>query len=167
MPIDQITSASIENASIAQVDLATGVAGTGPAFSAYQSVAQTGISNTTPTKVTYNVEDYDTANCFSSSRFTPNVAGYYQISGAATVATTTATLGLIVVIYKNGNSFKSGSAARATSNMYPTSSVSSLVYFNGTTDYVEMYVYGDMGGTFSLLNSQNDTWFNGFLARAA
>ena len=48
----------------------------GPAFSAYQSSAQT-LSSNTVTKIQFQTEEFDTANCFDSTtnyRFTPNVA---------------------------------------------------------------------------------------------
>jgi hypothetical protein len=44
----------------------------------------------------------------------------------------------------------------------------SLVYFNGSTDYVELYVF--LTGTGTLTTGSNDantTYFQGFLARAA
>lgn len=54
-----------------------------PAFSAYQSVAQT-LASTTITKITFTTEEFDTNSCYdtSTSRFTPTVAGYYQINGS-------------------------------------------------------------------------------------
>lgn len=70
-------------ASVLQPAVGTGVAGTGPAFSAYQSTQQTGISVGVFTKVNLQTEEFDTNSCFdtSTSTFTPNVAGYYQVSG--------------------------------------------------------------------------------------
>ena len=52
----------------------------GPAFSAYPATAQTLSSSGTQVKLLFATEEFDTASCFSSSRFTPNVAGYYQIN---------------------------------------------------------------------------------------
>ena len=54
----------------------------GPAFSAYANAA-TSLTNGAFTKISFQVEDYDTNNNFASSRFTPTVAGYYQISAAS------------------------------------------------------------------------------------
>ena len=67
-------------ASIPQAALAAGVAGNGPAFSAYQSTQQTGISSATFTKVNFQTEEFDTNSNFASSTFTPTIAGYYQIN---------------------------------------------------------------------------------------
>jgi hypothetical protein len=51
-----------------------------PTFSAYQSVAQS--LTTGQNKITFTSEDFDTASCYdtTTSRFTPTVAGYYQIN---------------------------------------------------------------------------------------
>ena len=69
-----------DTGTITQAMLGSGVyAGYGPSFSAYQSSAQT-LSTNTWTKAQYNVEEWDTANCYDNAtnyRFTPNVAGYY------------------------------------------------------------------------------------------
>ena len=66
-----LTSASTITPSagtVNQAALATGVAGTGPAFSAYANAGQI-LSSGVPTKVLYGVEEFDTNNNFSSSRF--------------------------------------------------------------------------------------------------
>ena len=74
----------------------------GPAFSAYQSSAQSGISHQTWTKVTLTTENFDTDSKFASSRFTPTVAGYYQLSGAVQTPSVTAAHFICGAIYKNG-----------------------------------------------------------------
>ena len=137
----------------------------GPAFSAYASTSQT-ISATTNTKITLDTEEFDTNNNFSSSRFTPTVAGYYQINGGVMVATTNTGYWLQTMIYKNGSQYKRGSSPiSGTSTGYPESTASCLVYLNGSTDYVELYVY-----TNANLNTNATSpyvYLDGFLARAA
>jgi len=58
-----------------------------PAFVAYYNTGGSGtlITTNTWTKVPFNTEVYDTANCFDTTnyRFTPSVAGYYQINATA------------------------------------------------------------------------------------
>jgi hypothetical protein len=129
-----------------------------PAFSAYQGTNQS-IPSATQTKVTIDTEEFDTNNNFASSRFTPTVAGYYQINGS--IQTNGSQQYLSSSIFKNGTIYKYGGFG---TTMYQ-SSVSSLVYLNGSTDYVELYVYGATG-----FNSQNGiqaTYFNGCLLRGA
>ena len=141
------------------------VSGNMPAFGAYLSATQS-ISSTTWTKVTIDTEDFDTNNNFASSRFTPTVAGYYQINGTISLASTgTNPTSGIVSIYKNGSAFKTAGIQAASSA--PQICVSSIIYFNGSTDYVELYGYinGAVGPQFN--SGTSATYFNGCLVRSA
>lgn len=151
-------------AAVSQTMLASGVAGNGPAFGAFASTA-TNTANNTYTKVVLASEEFDTNNCFDTglSRFTPNVAGYYQFNGAIYGGGYTNQL---VTIFKNGAEAKRGIfTGSASSLIVPT--VSSMIYMNGTTDYVEMFWYQSSGVTVNLGTGSYLTYFNGFLARAA
>jgi hypothetical protein len=132
-----------------------------PAFAAYQSTAQT-VPSGTYTKVQLQTEEYDTNNCFDSTtnyRFTPNVAGYYQLNAAFFLATSSVTV--VTAIYKNGTIYKKGSSIATAGG----TSVSSLVYLNGSTDYVEFYCYASTGQ--ALLTGVENTYFNGVLVKPA
>ena len=135
-----------------------------PAFSAYQSSAQT-LSNSTNTKLQFQTKEFDTASAFDNAtnyRFTPLVAGYYQVSGGFQIAT--AATGGSIAIYKNGSGFKSGAGNpnAATSNQWQ---VSALVYLNGSTDYVELYGYVSLGQ--ALLANAQYTYFQAAMVRSA
>ena len=132
---------------------------TAPAFSAYSAAAQS-ISSATYTKVTFDTEEFDTNNNFASSRFTPTVAGYYQITGGIQIAATTWSQ---LVFYKNGSVFKYGS--QSTSISYVTNNATALIYFNGTTDYVELYAL--VGATNNTNPSSSSVYFQGLLVRPA
>jgi hypothetical protein len=137
-----------------------------PAFSAYQSTGQS--LSVTWTKVQCNTELFDTASAFSAgivvtntdvtNRFTPQVAGYYQINGQ--IQSNITTLGLMVSFYKNGASAVSGAYISVSSGT-PSVNVSGLVYLNGSTDYVELFGYSGTTGTLS------NASFSAFLARSA
>jgi hypothetical protein len=124
----------------AQSDFPPNIAGNGPAFRAYRNSDQTGVSSAVLTKVQFNLENFDTANCYDSTtnyRFTPNVAGYYQVNFVAYPIGTGA-VGTAVVLYKNGNQYQYGGyVSGAVGNFI--SSGSALVYMNGSTDYLEVY----------------------------
>jgi hypothetical protein len=139
------------------------VSGNMPAFSAGQSASGTSVSAATPTKILFDSEEFDTNNNFSSSRFTPTVAGYYQIN--ATVNFGTASSTIFAIIYKNGSVYKRGQQSGSATSSGQASLVSSIVYLNGSTDYVEIYGYSNLSNTSS--NSTSETWFNGCLVRAA
>lgn len=137
----------------------------GPAFSAYQS-SGTAVSNSTATKITFDTEEYDTNSCFASSRFTPNVAGYYQVSAMVAWPTTNTANVVYIAVYKNGSTNKL--LSRISKNgQYMWLTGSTLVYCNGTTDYLEIYGYQDSGLTITTDTGFGYTWFNGFLARTA
>ena len=150
--------------------LATTADISGPAFSAYMTNGSAGISTgaATFTKIILDTEEFDTASCFDSStnyRFTPTVAGYYQINAAVTYTVAASTAGAGAVIYKNGSGLCWGTAS-GTSNMYPTAFLSSLIYLNGSTDYIELYIYNGTGATSSTSYGRSYCYMNGYLARA-
>ena len=123
---------------------ATAVAG--PAFSA--SGGSISVSNLTATKLTATTERFDTNSNYDTSRFTPTVAGYYQIN--ATASSGTSATGYVgVSIYKNGSAYVNGSLV-PNSSVGPTVSISVLVNMNGTTDYVEIYGIQSSGGSLSM-----------------
>jgi len=151
-----ITTAS--TAVVTQAMLSTNVAGNGPAFSAYQSSSQT-LSSNTNTKILFQTEEFDTNNNFASSTFTPTVAGYYQVTGSIRIGGSATQVRTF--IYKNGASYKLGTDVSSCFNAM----ASTLVYLNGSTDYVEFYALFTTGQSTSAAAAE--TWFNGCLVRAA
>jgi hypothetical protein len=133
-----VSSSNLTDGSVTQAKLSTNVASNGPAFSAYKSAAQT-LSSATFTKITFDLEEYDTNNNFASSKFTPTVAGYYQVNAAVNNGTGVQT---VATIYKNGSEFKAGTNSAAY-----TAIVSAIIYMNGSTDYLELYGYFAVGTT--------------------
>ena len=135
------------------------VSGNMPAFSAYSSAAQS-ISSVTNTKVTFDVEEFDTNNNFASSRFTPTVAGYYQVQGS--VRAGSSATGMRTMIWKNGGQYKLGTDAVSMTNGL----VSTILFLNGSTDYVELYILFGTGQNTSG-GGTSEVWFNGAMVRGA
>lgn len=144
----------------------------GPAFSASPSANQS-VTNGTFTKMVLNVEDFDTASCFNNTgstvggipayAFLPNVAGYYQLSYGLNTNTTITQLN--IVVFKNGGQYK-GAFTSSSSAIFTGVFGSSLVFLNGTTDYVELYAY--LVGTTPAINfASTYTFFQGCLVRGA
>lgn len=138
----------------------------GPAFSAYLSTNQSiGGGNT---KIAFDTEVFDTNSNFNTSnyRFTPTVAGYYQFN-TAVVSPGNLPLGCAQV-WKNGGSPAScqiqGYQNGASTNAY-TCATAGMFYMNGTTDYVEVYLY--VGSSATVSSNSNTTTFTGCLLRAA
>jgi hypothetical protein len=137
------------------------VSGNQPAFSVFPNSTQS-LGAAANTKILFQTEEFDTNNNFASNRFTPTVAGYYQLN--ACVRPNAANGEAQIQIFKNNESFKAGSNVLVNSGTQQGTLVSSLVYANGTTDYFEIFVYVTNACTTSAGSS---TWFNGVLVRAA
>jgi hypothetical protein len=135
-----------------------------PAFSAYRAGPNQSLTTATFTKVQLNAEEFDTNSNFdlTNYRFTPTVAGYYQISGS--IGLTGTNVRVIAAIYKNGSGYMRGIDATANLSQF---TVSALVYFNGSTDYVELYAYGSFAGTSDIASGQIYTYFTGVMVRGA
>jgi hypothetical protein len=132
----------------------------GPAFSYYQSVAQT-LATATFTKITFTTSEFDTTGgMYASSSFTPTVAGYYQVSGGVGAATSAVTL--FFYLYKNGALYKNMGGTGGTASI---ASGSSLVYLNGSTDYIELYAYFGVGQNTS--TNLFNTYFQAAMVRGA
>ena len=138
-------------------------AGTGPSFSAHPSAGTT-LSANTWTKINYATELWDTNNNFASSRFTPTVAGYYQINAAFGEGLSSSQMALYIAIYKNGVSEKYMQYITANA-WYTNAPINGIVYCNGTTDYLEIYAHTSSAYTNEVKKQTN--FFEGFLARAA
>jgi len=88
------------------------------------------------TIIKYDTAVIDTTSWYNNSngRFTPDVAGWYMVCGSARVYGGSSTAEGYLGLFKNG--------ARIVSNGglgFVQGSISFLVYFNGSTDYVQFY----------------------------
>jgi hypothetical protein len=116
---------------------------TAPAFSAYQ-VGSVNLIDVTPTILPVNTEEFDTNSNYDETtnyRFTPTVAGYYEIDAIANYIPTYTTQSYLS-IFKNGVE-----VARGATESDMSLDVSSLIFFNGSTDYVDLRLYQDSGVT--------------------
>jgi hypothetical protein len=130
---------------------------TGPSFGVGLTSEQTITANTL-TKVAFDQEDWDTNTNYDSTtyRFTPTTAGYYQINFV--VQTSGATSGRI---YKNGSEFmRIGYTALSNDPINGTS----LIYCNGSTDYIEAYVNSTSTTVYS---TDSVCYFSGSMTRSA
>jgi hypothetical protein len=140
-------------------------AGSPTYFLANRTTAQS-ITSATFTKMQLTNEVVDSAGTFdpvTNYRHTPTTAGKYFYTGMVSIANTTDQKQLYAGIYKNGaavlngiNYLSSGSA----SSVYTF--VGGVVDMNGTTDYVELYIYQD-GGTLNTLADGSKNYLTGIL----
>lgn len=133
-----------------------------PAFSAYAS-SVTSLIQSAYTKIAFQTEEFDTNSCYDTAnyRFTPSVAGYYQVNGGYGVSTTATSL--ILTLYKNGSPNKNlnYNYSAASSAAYGAASV----YLNGTTDYIELYAY-QIAATQNTTTGVESTYFQAVMVRA-
>ena len=137
------------------------VSGNMPAFSAYSTSTQT-FSAGTWTKCQFNNKSFDTASAFDSTtnyRFTPQVAGYYQINTIFQVTTGQNYAGL--GIYKNGSVYK---YVQSRQDQGYSIWLSDIIYLNGSTDYLEVY-FNPVSLTSSSVGVQTGNVFSGSLVR--
>jgi hypothetical protein len=141
----------------------------GSAFSAYANSTPQTITTGSQQKVLFQTEEFDTNNNYINSRFTPTVAGYYQLNAQVRLDGASGTGEMMIVLYKNGAEYKRGTnqqGVQIAANFWAMQ-VSSLVYANGSTDYFEIYVQQGSGGnvTVTAVNNPSLTWFNGCMVR--
>jgi hypothetical protein len=143
----------------------------GPAFSAYANATQSLTSNVV-TKVAINTKLFDTNNNFDATtnyRFTPTVAGYYQVNGSVYFTATANATQVLAILYKNGANWLWGNNSAMT-DLATTQIVSTVMYLNGSTDYIELYAYSYQGTSVVINNASNayiSSNFSAALVRSA
>jgi len=140
-----------------------------PAFNVWKNTSQT-ITTNTDTKITFSDEEFDTNSNFASSTFTPTVEGYYQINASANFSNETVTWERATIyIYKNGSHYKRASlnnTSGTTDINDLTFCISTVVFMNGTTDYLEVFGRETAGGTCVVVgNADKRTSFSGCFLR--
>lgn len=134
------------------------VAVDGPAFAATDT--STTATAATATKIVFDTTVFDTATAFDGTKFQPLVAGYYQINLLVNLGVNTVAGPITATVYKNGSAYL-GSSTYQGGGYTTNAQVAVVIYFNGSTDYVE--AYGRNGANANLGGAA----FSGCLLRAA
>ena len=154
------------------------VSGNMPAFSAYSNASQT-ITTGVNTLITNNTETFDTANAFNNTgstvgtapaySFNPQVAGYYMVVAAVRDNTGVGSGSQFISwIYKNGTFYTACVQGPPLAGSVGVSAIATvLIYMNGSTDYIQQYVYTNNSVNITTNNSNNYSYFNAVLVRAA
>jgi len=172
-----LNSVAVAGTNTATFPAATGtvmVSGNMPAFSAYNSSSQS-LTNNTFTKVSLNAKNFDTNSNFDSTtnyRFTPTIAGYYAFSVGCGLTGPATVVQFVFEIRKNGTSYSpriidTNPSASFSSNSFINLSGSTIIQMNGSTDYVELwvYTYGPGATGISVSTGANGAYFCGNLIR--
>jgi hypothetical protein len=130
-----------------RTNFVSGIGGTNtPAFEAYLSSTQT-VTNDTDVKIQFDTERFDTASCYDNAtnyRFTPTTAGKYfcytSLRGAPTSGTG-ALEKLSAGFFLNGSSYGAQLRQddRNSNGTLASVTVTTVIDFNGTTDYLEVF----------------------------
>ena len=118
---------------------------------AYRNAAQS-IAGTTSEKILIDTISFDTEGVvdIANSRIIPNMAGYYQVSGNARLGNIPDGEHFFCSIFKNGERVSAGAYFHSGSSGHGISTVSDLVYMNGTTDYLELYIWNSYSSALPL-----------------
>jgi len=129
---------------------ATPSGASGPTFQAQRASDQS-IAAGTWVKLQLTQENWDTAGCYDNTtnyRFTPTTSGYYQVNMRMGMGIDNGGQITAPNIYKNGAATNiyawSNNTSGTTTSM---SAASGQLYFNGSTDYIEMYGFCNTGTT--------------------
>jgi hypothetical protein len=119
------------------------------------------VPNNADAKLT-SVETNDDDNWYDAalSRYTPKIAGIYQISCAVQANVGGTSGGLTARIGKNGSIIEVASGPLTPPYMIPAGTT--LMAMNGTTDYLEPFAYQNSGAAITIFLKH----FHGFLVRA-
>jgi len=139
-----------------------------PVFSVQRTIDQS-ITTNTYNKINYNVVNFDSNGYWSTSdyRYTPLIPGYYVfnmqglVAGSSSVPTQ-----MIASFYKNGSLIRTGNRIVLPSAPSSSSAVvaNSLLYMNGSTDYIEGWIIA-VAGTPYVFGSEVNNYFEGYLVR--
>lgn len=137
-----------------------------PAFFANKTSNQT-VSVAVITKITFDTEDLDTNNSYDNStnhRFTPLVAGWYFVNAQVKfIDGATASQAGNIFLYKNGTAL-SETSIPFFDNGNCSFNLTTFVFLNGSTDYLE--IFGQTGGTGATLiggsSTEKQTYFSAF-----
>jgi len=147
--------------------------GNGPIFSAYQSTLQA-LTGGTPALCQLQTIEFSPDGCFNNTAssttlngltapaysFVPDVAGYYQVSCAYQLVSGAV---LYPNIWKNGSQYRYG--LNTTGASLTSGGFSTLMYLNGTGDYIQFYVYSNTSQ--NTVVGLTNTYFQAVLARGA
>ena len=144
-----------------------GVPVNGPAFSASLSANQT-VTTATTTKLTFNTEQFDTNSNYDNAtnyRFTPTVAGYYQINVALSLSDVgVGVQNVLLRLYKNGSQYLAPMRMKTGAGDEIGIVIAQLVSMNGSTDYLEVYFQVTAATNCVVYSASN---FSGSLVRIA
>tara|TARA_R100001198_G_scaffold80651_1_gene53250 strand:- start:494 stop:892 length:399 start_codon:yes stop_codon:yes gene_type:complete len=120
------------------------------------------ISTASGTKLNFNTESYDTDSNYDTSnyRFTPTTSGKYLITASIRLSGGVTATNCQLYIYKNGSVYNR-STQGFNGDSSPMITNTDTVEMNGSSDYIEIYFYHNVGSNLDISGSVQNTYFNG------
>ena len=131
-----------------------------PAFFAYKNATQTGVVKNTATKISFQTEVFDSDGDYDNSsnyRFTPTTAGKYLVTASLSAKGNVSTTTFICWLFKNGAAYARDNNYASTSQCMST--ITTMVDMDGSSDYLEVYIYQGTTGDIEIYSGTEYTWF--------
>ena len=166
IPAGQLTGAlpAISGANL------TGIPIIPPLFRVIRSDYQV-LANNTDTVISFDNDSsgasFDTNNFYNTSdyKFTPTIAGYYQLTAQLEFSLNSGNNLFGVMIFKNGAEALRVRRWNDGSNSNVNINVTGIVAFNGSSDYAQTYGWQNSGGNISIIQGSGRTYFEGHYIR--
>ena len=166
IPAGQLTGAlpAISGANL------TGIPIIPPLFRVIRSDYQV-LSNNTDTVINFDNDSssvsFDSNNFFNTSnyRFTPTIAGYYQLTAQLEFSLNSGNNLFGLMIFKNGSEYLRIRRWNDGSNSNVNINITGIVPFNGSSDYAQVYGWQNSGGNITVFQGSGRSYFEGLYLR--
>jgi hypothetical protein len=167
-PAGSVGTSQLTDGAVTSAKLASGAVANTPAFEAYLSVNKTFTDDAT-SKIPFDAEVFDTDGMYDHTtnyRFTPTTAGKYFVYltgwGTNNSGSFQGLLQFRMILYKNGSLYKltdfdNRSGTTPTGSVSAQLTLNAVVDMNGSTDYLEAYIYADTTNTPQLFGGSGAT----------
>ena len=125
-----------------------------------QNTSNQWIGTSSSAKILFDTEAFDEKGEFANSRFTPKTPGYYFVQANITLKALADGNVWQGRLHKNAVWVSIDYHYSAGPGAWPTAKMSTIIYLNGSTDYIEVWGYHTHGSTRQLDNSAGATVFS-------
>ncbi len=125
-------------------------------------------SNNTQGQIVFQSEDFDLGGAYNtgSGAFTANIAGYYFVDASLQFSNAQSNYSFRSSIFKNNSEYCFNQMWNDGSNGENHNKISSIVYLNGSSDYITIKAWQNSGGNLTV-NPSNSSYFSAFFLRTS